>query len=749
MVLPPDGSVKKCKKGRPTMLMQHILKLVLGILIIGLAIPTSSAFLEDASAQAPKNVVIIMTDDQNVDSLPVMRKLMSFPEGSWVNFTNAIANDSVCCPARASVLTGQYAYITGVINNSSGAQLNDANTLPVWLDRAGYRTGIIGKYLNGFPWDKGANYVPPGWDHFNAPASGNAYQLTNLAIDFINTSTTPFFLYLAFWDPHWPAKPLSQYASANVYIPPDPPNFNEADVSDKPTWVRNLSPLSQATIDEWHNERVASQRALLGVDDGIQRIIDTLKAKGELDNTMIIFMSDHGFSWGSHRHITKECVYEECIRFPLFIRYPGLNGNREETRIVSTVDLASTIAEYAGIIPDLPQNGRSLISVITNTAANWTEEVFLEVHTNPGRTFDGIRVHGWAYAEYANSDKELYDLNTDPYQLQNKANQPAYQAIQADLAQRMRVLKVPPPGNTATPSTTPTDTITPSATTDNTPPSTDTPTPTVSATLPGSPTPPFTPTSTATNTATQLQTSTLTFTFTPTRTSISTPTAAPSQTFPSTASPTSGAELIFADGFESGNLNAWSSSTTDAGDLNVSPSAVLIGKYGLQAMIDDNNAIYVTDDAPNAETRYRARFWFDPNSISMVGGDTHYIFYGYAGASTIVLRVQLRFSSGSYQIRAALRNDASTWTGSSWFTITDASHAIELDWRASTASGVNNGGLTLWLDGTQRADLTVIDNDTRRIDRVRLGAVTGIDNGTRGGYYFDAFESRKQTYIGP
>ncbi len=336
------------------MLKHNFLKVTLGILIVTLTGLISSAFLDSASAQATRNVIIIMTDDQNVDSLPVMRKLMSFPEGSWVNFTNAIVNDSVCCPARASVLTGQYAHVTGVIDNNSGDKLDDANTLPVWLDRAGFRTGLIGRYLNGFPWDKGTNYVPPGWDYFNRMGPiANADELTTLAVNFINNSTGPFFLYLAFYEPHWPATPLPQYANADVYIPPDPPNFNESDVSDKPTWVRNLSPLSQSTIDQWRNERIASQRSLLGVDDGIQRIVDALKAKGQLDNTMIIFMGDHGFSWGSHRYIKKECVYEECIRFPLFIRYPGLTGNREETRIISNVDLASTIAEYVGIFPHL------------------------------------------------------------------------------------------------------------------------------------------------------------------------------------------------------------------------------------------------------------------------------------------------------------------------------------------------------------------------------------------------------------
>jgi hypothetical protein len=175
----------------------------------------------------------------------------------------------------------------------------------------------------------------------------------------------------------------------------------------------------------------------------------------------------------------------------------------------------------------------------------------------------------------------------------------------------------------------------------------------------------------------------------------------------------------------------------------------LIGSQGMQAVINDTANIYVTDDTPNAEPRYRARFYFDPNSIPMASGDNHFIFYGYSGTSTIVLRVQFRFSNGNYQVRAALRNDGSTWTNSSWFTISNATHYIEIDWRAATGAGANNGGLTLWIDGTQQADLTTVDNDTRRIDRVRLGTIAGIDTRTRGTYYFDAFESRRQTPIGP
>jgi M6 family metalloprotease-like protein len=212
--------------------------------------------------------------------------------------------------------------------------------------------------------------------------------------------------------------------------------------------------------------------------------------------------------------------------------------------------------------------------------------------------------------------------------------------------------------------------------------------------------------------------------------------------------PNVAAGVIFADSFESGNLSRWSSCVTDVRDLAVTTQAKLAGNYGMQATLDDNVSIYCTDNSPNGELRYHATFRFDPNSIAMAGGDMHRIFYGYSGNSKVVLRVEFRFSSGKYQLRVALLNDGTTWSNSGWFTITDMPHAIELDWKAAKAAGANDGSLTFWIDGVQKARLAGFDNDTQRIDRVRLGALTGIDTGTRGTYFFDAFESRRDSAIG-
>ncbi len=287
---------------------------------------------------------------------------------------------------------------------------------------------------------------------------------------------------------------------------------------------------------------------------------------------------------------------------------------------------------------------------------------------------------------------------------------------------------VPPTAtNTSTATSLPPDTSTPTATLVP-PPDTSTPT----ATL-------VPPTATNTPTATLVPTATSvppTATNTPTATRTPTATLAPN-------------DAIFANGFENGNLGAWSSSAANSGNLTVSAAAALVGTRGMQALVANNVNMLVTDDTPNAESRYRARFYFDPNSITMGNNDAHYLFYGYTGTTTIVTRIEMRRSASTYQARAALLNNGTTWSTTNWFTISDAPHVLEIDWRAATSSTATNGGLTFWIDNVQQANLTGIANGSRRIDRVQLGLVAGVDTTTRGTEYFDAFVSRRTTYIGP
>jgi hypothetical protein len=226
------------------------------------------------------------------------------------------------------------------------------------------------------------------------------------------------------------------------------------------------------------------------------------------------------------------------------------------------------------------------------------------------------------------------------------------------------------------------------------------------------------------------------------------PTATPVESLATPTASGSTSDALFADDFESGNFSSWSANKTDSGDLQITGTAALKGSMGMQAVIDDNRSIFLTDNSPNAEPRYRARFYFDPNSIKMADGNAFFLLNGFQGGSTAIMRVEMRMYSGSYQLRARLIKDGASWAGTNWFPINNAAHAIEIDWRAASAAGKNDGGMGLWIDGTQKADLTGIDNDTWRIDTAKLGAVAGIDSGTRGTIYIDAFESRRQSYIG-
>ena len=156
---------------------------------------------------------------------------------------------------------------------------------------------------------------------------------------------------------------------------------------------------------------------------------------------------------------------------------------------------------------------------------------------------------------------------------------------------------------------------------------------------------------------------------TPSRTPTLTSTPGPSPTPTNTPQVT---DLIFADGFESADFSAWTANKTDVGDLSVGPAAVLKGTYGMQAVIDDTTTIFVTDDTPSAEPRYRARFYFDPNSISMASGDSHFIFIAYNGTSTALARIEFNMSAGQYFLRARILNDAGSWLNTAWFPISDA-----------------------------------------------------------------------------
>ena len=459
---------------------------------------------DEARAQADEqrpNIVVVMTDDQTQASLTKMPTVSSELAGHGTTFANNFTNWPLCCPSRATFYTGQYAHNHGVLGNSPPdggfGRFIDTNTLPVWLQAAGYRTIHVGKYLNGYGEDAtSTTYVPPGWTEWYAATAGTTqsvydYQLnqngtlvpygsavadfkqdvfTNLAVDAINRSAPggPFFLGVMYTAPHAggpnpnpqppsncgrTAKPAPRHAAAfNGEVLPLPPSYNEADVSDKPVAIQQMPPITAeegATIGRRYRCRLES---LLSVDDGVRRIIDALEAAGELDRTMIVFTSDNGFFAGEHRvRSGKNRVYEEAVRVPLVIRGPGVPTGTVQDLSVNA-DLAPTIADAAGAKPGLVEDGRSLLPSAAHPARLHGRELLFE----KGNAFDdgdgdddaaqsgafgAVRTSRYVYVQNATGELELYDLATDPYQLQNQILNPAYDKTEAALGARLSALR--------------------------------------------------------------------------------------------------------------------------------------------------------------------------------------------------------------------------------------------------------------------------------------------------------------------
>jgi len=212
------------------------------------------------------------------------------------------------------------------------------------------------------------------------------------------------------------------------------------------------------------------------------------------------------------------------------------------------------------------------------------------------------------------------------------------------------------------------------------------------------------------------------------------------------------ADLIFKDDFEAGTLAAWSASTTDGGDLSDSTNAALNSTTaGLQALVDDTNAIFVQDDSPNADSRYRLRFYFDPNGFDPGEAQSHFrtrIFIAFDPSGLRVVTLVLKRQTGAYSIEARARRNDGTRADTGFFPISDAPHFVELDWRRATGPGAADGSLEMWLDNNSVATLTGIDNDVTPVDFVRLGAIA-VKTGAAGTLFYDEFESRRQTFIGP
>jgi arylsulfatase A-like enzyme len=453
---------------------------------VGFAAALSRGEPSLASAAGPKdrpNVIVVETDDQTVESMKVMSTVQSRIADKGVTFRNNFVNFSKCCPSRATFLTGQYAQNHHVLGNvpplggfAKFERLHAHNNLAVWLQDAGYKTALIGKYLNGY---QSHPIVPPGWSEWDGGLGGAVYDydvnhngkivhygtsasdfkqdvLTGKALRFIDSSTRgqkPFFLWLTYSAPHTnppdpnpqppsdcdaAAKPAPRDADAFASEPlPMPPSFNEGDVSDKPKAIRDLPPLSGAEIQDVARKYRCALESLLSVDRGVGRILDALRASGVLGNTYVIYTSDNGYLNGEHRLPEgKIRPYEESIRVPLVMRGPGIPQGKTAEDLAINADLAPTITQLAGAKPKLEADGESLLPAAEHPRKERGRELLIEA-----ADFHGIRTQRYVYVEYKTGERELYDLDQDPYELQNVADDPGYDRVRARLALRLQRLE--------------------------------------------------------------------------------------------------------------------------------------------------------------------------------------------------------------------------------------------------------------------------------------------------------------------
>jgi arylsulfatase A-like enzyme len=455
-----------------------------------------------ALATGKPNVLFVLTDDMRLDDMQYLPQVQSLVGNQGMSFDSYFDNVTLCCPARTSILRGQYSHNTGVLTNSgtnggfeTAHALNvEDSTIATTMQDAGYTTGLFGKYLNGYPNTVSPSYIPPGWDIWSSSSKGNAYDEFNYtlnqngdqvkygnspsdygtdvysrqATDFIDRAKAqgkPFFAYLPVYAPHQPATPAPQDANAFPGLGAvRDAAYNEADVSDKPAYIRNrglLGAAEEARMDDLARKRAQSLQA---VDRDVAALIGHLKQINEFDNTYIIFTSDNGFHLGQHRlPAGKETAYETDIHLPLLISGPGVAAGSHVQALAGNIDLAPTIAALGGATMTDDPDGRSLVPFLQGhppAASDWRQEYLLEhwltstapqdrsgageleppdldqsdpavppsgsVRVGPTGTvipeFQGLRVAGWTYVEYSTGERELYDVNKDPQELNNLAS---------------------------------------------------------------------------------------------------------------------------------------------------------------------------------------------------------------------------------------------------------------------------------------------------------------------------------------
>jgi arylsulfatase A-like enzyme len=413
-----------------------------------------------------------------------MPKTQNLLVNHGVQFNQGFVTNSLCCPSRTSILTGNYSHTTGVWRDNPpfggyptfSGNGDEENTLATWLHADGYRTALFGKYLNGYEDAAAAGTIPPGWDSWNAFSRAGYYNyrafvnnrlqkfsghprdystevLSEEASNYIQNTKSPFFMYFAPYAPHRPATPSNKYKHRFSHLDPyHPQSYNEGDVSDKPKYIQDQPRIHQKQARAIQRFRQRQYQTLVSADNAVGKIVSALNQSGQLNNTIIFFLSDNGLAWGEHRWTSKKVPYEPSIRVPYIVRYDPLtsHGSVDQTDMVLNIDIAPTIVQLAEAkAPSM--DGQSLVPLLDGTADTWRQD-FLVEHLSKNRaqappTYCAVRSEDYMYVYYATGEEELYNLKQDPMELRNRIDDPNLDIVRTQMRSQLKQLCSPhPPG---------------------------------------------------------------------------------------------------------------------------------------------------------------------------------------------------------------------------------------------------------------------------------------------------------------
>jgi N-acetylglucosamine-6-sulfatase len=405
-----------------------------------------------------------MADDMRSDEAKYMPNLQRLVVARGTTFEAARHNIALCSPARAGFLTGQYSKRHRVRSQRDSFERNNDvyKTLAVWMQASGYHTGIIGKF---FTTVEGAT-SPPGWSVRRQLAEKSQEQrgysvwdgtttqkpeldqtryLEREIVAFLDSAPAPFFLWFTPTANHSPFQAPPTHKHDLVRL--EWPDRREEDVSDKPPWIQQLSPFPDRVLESMRQSQRLRLRELRGVDDTIGEIVKSLQSSGKLENTVIMFTSDNGTFWGEHRIPpgSKNMPYDPAVLVPCIVRGPGFPRAKIRQPVHMSIDLTATCVQLSGAAPDFPLDGVSLADVVANPVAYDDRQLLYDRDDRDGFTFpppgelpppaDGIFTRSRKLVRYQKTPVmyELYDLDADPGELRNVADDTNYATDRAEL----------------------------------------------------------------------------------------------------------------------------------------------------------------------------------------------------------------------------------------------------------------------------------------------------------------------------